>query len=1132
MKSRMKDTLLLIGDANSDRGELHSIFESDYYLLEAETPAQGALLLSQNSDCIAAVLADIPLTEETGIRELVASGNPNGGREIPIILLVTPTELEQQEERAFLLGATDVEKKPYAKLSVQRRVQVLVDLYMHRWHLEKLVEDQNQTIRNTYQTILDTMSSIIEHRSVESGNHVLRIRGLTRILLQEVARSYPEYALTEDSIDTISAATSLHDIGKIVIPDAILNKPGPLTKAEYETMKKHTTLGGEFIAELNGAGETVYLHYAYNVCLYHHERWDGSGYPKGLKGDEIPICAQVAGITDAFDALTTPRVYKPAIPYEMAVNMILNGECGAFSPKLLECFKRVRPQLIQLASQYADGRNPHSDDVRVPLPGPEQMNYTLNAAQVSQLKYQVLLHHMNDAVIELDLDNWVYHIVHNPGPNFLQVLDNPKVGDDFRALIVAGIHPEDMVDMERKQEGMYRKLFEHNQRKCMAQWRIFDPLRNRYELYEVTFIRVNTNNPAQKYALAIFHVVKNTTDRFSETVTNIQNSPEAFDLMNAAVRCTLNEQLSIEEGSNTLLRLNGYAPEEIWECFNGSMQDLVYPLDREILSAMVKKCQKSDQMQERQFRLLHKDGTAVWVLAKCRVQTGADGHQTLYMAMTDVSYVRNSQQAMSRELGLDRIIMERFQNVILEWDLMKDEAFVSKQWKDRFGFKLPTKDFGRGLQEASRIHPDDLPQLQDIIKRLREQEATEIADLRVADIDGRYSWSRIRAISRAENGEKPTSIVAVIYNINDLKQDALALKQKAEQDNLTKLLNKVSAQQAVIEYLETREKDTLAALLILDVDNFKMVNDTLGHLYGDAILSQIGSNLRNLFRSRDVIGRIGGDEFMVLLKDLPNAAIVDERCQLLVDTFRELLNKLMPKLPVSVSVGGALVPNHGSAWNELFKHADEALYQAKNMGKCQYKIYDAQDTYNTALGIAVRTQIDSDQQPTLDADTLVRHVFHNLYASRNLNNAISEVLAFVGSYFDVSRVYIFENNPDGVTCNNTFEWCNSGVTRQIENLQGISYEEDVPNWKPSFNENGVLYSADIQELPDDLRATLEPQGVKSILHCAIMDEGRFRGVVGFDECSSSRLWTQGQISLLQFLAEVLSVFLLKRRKSE
>ncbi len=1130
MKSRMKDTLLLIGDAQSDRGELHAIFESDYYLLEAETAAQGKLLLKQNSHFIAAVLADVPLSEEEAIRELVEACNPHKEGEIPVILLVAASEMVQQEERAFLLGAADVEKKPYAKLSVQRRVQVLVDLYMHRWHLERMVEDQNQTIRNTYQTILDTMSSIIEHRSVESGNHVLRIRGFTRILLQEVARCYPEYGLTEESIDIISAATSLHDIGKIVIPDAILNKPGPLTEAEFETMKTHTTLGSEFVAELNGTGETVYLHYAYNICLYHHERWDGRGYPKGLKGDEIPICAQVAGITDAFDALTTPRVYKPAIPYEMAINMILNGECGVFSPKLLECFKRVHPKLVQLAIQYADGRNPHADDIRVPLPGPDQMNYTLDAAQISQLKYQVLLHHMNDAVIELDVDNNVYHVVHNPGPNFLQVLEDPQEGKEFGGLVIAGIHPEDADGLQQRQKLLFQRLFSENQRKYLAYWRIYNPRDGVYDPYEITLLRINTNNPAQRLAIAVFHNSKSGPSRAAEQLERFVTSPEVFDLMNAAVCCSIEGDMSIKEGSNTLMRLTGYTPEEIRERFDSSLRGLVYPMDWEIVEALLKRCRKENQIHERQFRIFHKNGTAVWVLAKCRIHTDAEGSQSLYMVLTDISYVRSSQKKMSRELALDRMIIEEFKNIILEWDIVKDEVFVSKQWKERFGFKLPTNDFSQTLMYASRIHPDDLPQVQMIVKRLREQAVSEFVDLRIADGEGRYSWSRIRAISQSDSQGKPNRVIAVIYNINDLKQDAIVLKKRAEQDNLTKLLNKVSTQQAVTEYLENREKDTIAALLILDVDNFKMVNDSFGHLYGDAILSQIGANLRNLFRSRDVVGRIGGDEFMVLLKDLPNTAIVDERCHLLVSTFREMLNRLMPDLPVSISVGCAMAPIHGSSWSDLFLHADEALYHAKNKGKCQYKIYSPQDTYHTAVGVMGRTQIDSDQQPTLDEDTLVRHVFHSLYASSDLEAAISEVLAFVGAYFDVSRVYIFENDPDDITCNNTFEWCNTGVTPQIENLQGISYEEDVPNWKRSFNENGVLYSADIRELPEDLRASLEPQGVKSILHSAIMDQGKFRGVVGFDECSASRLWTQKQISLLQFLAEVLSVFLLKRKR--
>ena len=182
-------------------------------------------------------------------------------------------------------------------------------------------------------------------------------------------------------------------------------------------------------------------------------------------------------------------------------------------------------------------------------------------------------------------------------------------------------------------------------------------------------------------------------------------------------------------------------------------------------------------------------------------------------------------------------------------------------------------------------------------------------------------------------------------------------------------------------------QEALSELLIMDVDNFKTVNDTYGHPYGDALLSQIGTNLRSLFRSRDIIGRIGGDEFIVLLKYLPNTDIVEDRCQLLVSTFREQLKKLMPDLDVSISVGCALAPAHGDSWSELFLHADKALYHAKSKGKCQYKIYSSKDVYHSVVNTTNRTQIDSDQQLTLNEDALIRHVFHNLYSSRNLNAA-------------------------------------------------------------------------------------------------------------------------------------------------
>lgn len=1131
MKSRLKDTLLLIGSGESDRARLHDIFEARYYLLEAETAEQGIMLLKQNSECIAAVLADIPLAREEDVRALVAASNPETTDEIPVILFIVPSGTGSNEEYAFVLGAADVVLKPYTNLSVQRRVQVLVDLYSHRWHLEKLVEDQSDTIRKANQTVLDTLSAVIEHRSTESGNHVLRIRRLTRILLQEVALCCPEYRLDETGIDTISSAAALHDIGKISIPDSILNKPGKLSPQEVEVMRTHTTVGSRLVEHLEGLGDIMYLRYAYNICLYHHERWDGGGYPKGLSGDDIPICAQVVGIADAFDALTTDRVYKPAYGYDVAVNMILNGECGVFSPKLLECFKHVKQELIDLARQYADGYSPKSDQIRVPLPDPEYSHHPLTAVQLSQLKYQTLLHHFNDTVIELDVDNRTFHVVHNPNPDFVSILSNASFDEIGLRMMEEGIHPEDVSSTAQLQELFSRKLFRQNQRKCSFRCRMYNPVQDAYHPYEVTLLRVNTENPSQRIVLAIFHDMKDGTNTPSEKMKELLAAPAWYDLMGANLCCGNDEVLTILDGSSTLLHLTGYGIQQIQTQFNNSLINMVLPEDTHILKELAHDPNRYSGKLEREYRIRHRNGNILWIMDRSRVHIDADGTEYCYHVLNDITACKKEQERLAAAFARNQVVIDQTEGVIFEWDLKSDVVTCSKKWQERFGYGLVTPNAAAVLRVGSYFHPDDVATLQEKIRELRQSSHTTFLDVRIVSKEGRYLWSRMRATSVFDEQGAPAYIIGIIHDINELKTDALSLRQQAERDSLTKLLNKASVQQAVTTYLEERESSRLAALMVMDLDNFKVVNDTHGHLYGDAVLTQIGTTLRSLFRSQDAIGRIGGDEFLILLKDVPSREMVEERCALLVNTIRSQLQKLMPDLPVSVSIGCAMVPEHGNSYVDLFRRADEALYLVKRKGKNGYAFFNPQEAYDSLFDAAEHTtRIDSDAQPTMNDDSLVRFVFQSLYESRNLDATIEELLGFIGSRFNVSRVYVFENNEDNTCCSNTYEWCNEDITPEKNNLQNVSYITDIPGWPDVYNEKGLFYCTDISQLMTPFREILEPQGVKSMLHCAIMDCGVFRGYVGFDECKTNRLWTQGQVSLLEFLAQVMAVFLIKKQK--
>jgi len=1128
MVSRLKDTLLLVG-GDADRLALREIFKDSYNLLEAENIPQAALLLKQNDDCIAAVLLDLAQIGGKDADLINQAAHHGSDAEIPVLALVHFTGDGTQEELAFSRGASDVIHKPYTPVAIRRRVQLLIDLYMHKWSLQTLVREQRQTIRNTNQVVLDALSAIIEHRSTESGNHVLRIRRFTKILLLDVAQNCPEYGLTRETIDIIASAAALHDIGKVSIPDAILNKPGKLTPAEFETIKTHTSVGSELILHLNDMGDTEYLRYAYNIALYHHERWDGNGYPCGLAGDEIPICAQVVGIADVFDALTTPRVYKPAFPFEQAINMILNGECGTFSPKLLECFKNARTQFIELALQYADGYSPKNDAITLPLPGPVRKQSALDTLELSQIKYQALLHYIDNAVLQVDLIHDLYHLVYNPYPELEHLLPSASFRDIVRKLLDSNTHPEDRPTVEALYRFVTEDFIHLNLRRRAFSFRMFNPITQQYQPSELVFLRLHTGDEAQHIATVIWR--KQSEVPLCQAAPDaLHTSPALFGLCSTALRCCNDRELTIDAGAQDLFPLTGFNHREITETFAGKLLQLVLPQDRPVLLSALETQIVQGGAAEAEFRILHKSGESVWVLAKSRLHLEENGQEYFYFAMQDNSRAKAVEQDLQARIERNQTIIDQSDGIVFEWSMDTDTMYCSPKWKEHFGYNPVSKNYGKQMGIATHFHPDDLPTIRNAIEEIKASRGTVCIDVRIADADAKYLWTRITATAYLNEQGQLSRIIGLLQDIEALKQAEFTLRERAEKDSLTKLFNKESSQTLISEYLAERDPHALAAMLVLDLDNFKAINDRYGHLYGDSVLSQIGSTLKQLFRSNDVIGRIGGDEFIIFLQDIPSEELTFNRCELILTTFRTLLEQLAPGLNVSCSIGVAMVPSHGTGFNDLFRRADEALYLSKSQGKNTYTLYDPQKAANMLLdGARVPTRIDSETQPGLADASFVQFVFRRLYESNDIIKTFNELLAHVGEQLNVSRVYIFENNENNTACSNTFEWCNEGISPEIDNLQNISYISDIAGWPDVFNEQGLFYCTDITSLAPHFRAILEPQGIKSMLQCAIMDNGVFRGYVGFDECSIHRLWTQDQINLLQFLSEALAIFLIKKR---
>ena len=335
-----KQKILIVDDSEINRALLKEILGDSYEYLETENGVRAMEILRGRAD-ISLVLLDLIMPEMDGFDVLRVMRCYSWLEEIPVIV-ISAAEDTASIERAYDLGVADYIRRPFERVMVMRRVQNVLMLYAKQKRLTRLVTDQVYEKEHNSVLMISILSHVVEFRNSESGQHVLHIRTLTDLLLHQLARKTDRYQLDESDISLISTASALHDIGKIMIPDEILNKPGRLTEEEYAVIKTHTTEGAKILKDLSsgiGRADEPLLQVAHAICRWHHERWDGGGYPDKLCGDEIPIAAQVVALADVYDALISERCYKPAYSHEQAIDMILNGECGAFNPLLLECLQ-------------------------------------------------------------------------------------------------------------------------------------------------------------------------------------------------------------------------------------------------------------------------------------------------------------------------------------------------------------------------------------------------------------------------------------------------------------------------------------------------------------------------------------------------------------------------------------------------------------------------------------------------------------------------------------------------------------------------------------------------------------------------------------------------------------------------
>ena len=375
-----------------NRALLADMIGDAYRIIEAEDGKQAVAALQKEGTGISLVLLDYVMPQMNGFDVLEVMNRNGWIKDIPVIMVSAESDAAYIE-RAYELGVTDFINRPYDVNIVRRRVMNTLMLYQKQRTLMGMVADQVYEREKSNNLMVYILSHIVEFRNGESGMHVLNVQAMTEMILTQLTAMTDQYALTAEDISLITMASSLHDIGKIAIPEEVLNKPGRFTDEEFAIMKTHSAVGSDMLDDLELYKDEKLVKLAREICRWHHERWDGRGYPDGLAGDEIPISAQVVALADVYDALTSARVYKPPFSHDEALRMIREGECGAFNPLILECLTAVADDLESRLNRGVTGREISVDSLRVVDSAREAGEAEASSRTLELLDYERMKYH-------------------------------------------------------------------------------------------------------------------------------------------------------------------------------------------------------------------------------------------------------------------------------------------------------------------------------------------------------------------------------------------------------------------------------------------------------------------------------------------------------------------------------------------------------------------------------------------------------------------------------------------------------------------------------------------------------------------------------------------------------------------
>ena len=484
-----------------------------------------------------------------------------------------------------------------------------------------------------------------------------------------------------------------------------------------------------------------------------------------------------------------------------------------------------------------------------------------------------------------------------------------------------------------------------------------------------------------------------------------------------------------------------------------------------------------------------------------------------------------------------RILAELSNAIMFEWDIPTDCFYVSQNWNTLFPSDPQKENFSQNFSKIFSTPPHQSDELTPYIENVKQNNSKNIPknyyhkiELQLLTKKQTYIWFQLRLLLRYDTKDLPDKVFGMMTDIDLQKKENEKLLYQAQTDVLTGLHNKATSQIMISEYLkQSGLQSRNQALLIVDIDGFKEVNDHFGHLFGDAVIADLARCIKSSFRQSDIVGRIGGDEFIVLFKNIAKKEVIVKKAKELLQLLQRKYTSGNITYEVSASIGIVLSPLYGTNFNDLFQKADRALYHVKENGKNNfYFYYDnlPSPQYSSSRKLADARAETKRLQKSFH-ENVIEYIFKILYRSKDANTAINLILEIIGRKYNMDRVCIFEKNAKNECCN-TFEWCGENIaSRQSE-------EEKIPDFitekfREQFDENGLFNCEDVNLLPPELKEYFKQVPVKALLECAMLNNGLMAGVIGFEYHKNPRVWKADEIEVLSFTAEILSTFLLGKR---